>query len=138
VSGAAPGLDALPAARTRTPSSDTTRGAASPKDDHESMGRTTNGLPQRRRRTAATPPWLASVPPDPADPAGPTTASVPAPRRGTDNTDPQRGTDNTDAPVPGLWLAAFQNAVSGETATSGATADSRDEHQDTPQKEGER
>ncbi|WSY17364.1 ATP-binding protein (plasmid) [Embleya sp. NBC_00896] len=126
VSGAAPGLDALPAARTRTPSSDTTRGATSPKDDNEPVGRTPNGLPQRRRRAAATPPWLASVPPDPA---GPATASAPP---------AQSGTDKTDAPGPGLWLAAFQSAVSGEAATSGAAADSRDEHQDTPQKEGER
>ncbi|MDI2130042.1 ATP-binding protein [Yinghuangia seranimata] len=134
VTGAAPGLDALPAARTRTLSSGTTRGAASPKDD-EPMERTPNGLPQRRRRTSAGPPRLASVPPSPRTPAGtgPATASAPA---------GQRGTDTADAPEPGLWLAAFQDAVSGESPGSG-TADSRGQHpdsppQNTPAKEGER
>ncbi|NUU24840.1 MAG: sensor histidine kinase, partial [Streptomycetaceae bacterium] len=60
VSGAAPGLDALPAARTRNPSGPT-RGATSRQDRNDSqdsapIGRTANGLPQRRRRGPATPP----------------------------------------------------------------------------------
>jgi len=81
-----------------------------------------NGLPQRRR--AATAPLAGSRAPQqsltapraaqPADPAGPADGSAPA------------------APPPGLWLAAFQNAVSGDgTRAEHALSD------DASSKEGE-
>ncbi|MFF4949800.1 sensor histidine kinase [Streptomyces chattanoogensis] len=61
--------------------------------------RTANGLPQRRRKTPVTPPEAAPAPSGPAPAA-----------------------DSADAVQPGMWLAAFQSGVSGETAQNGDTA----------------
>ncbi|WTW99718.1 ATP-binding protein [Streptomycetaceae bacterium NBC_01309] len=146
VSGAAPGLDALPAARTRKPSGPA-RGAVARADrgpgnrrdggeqgfgerefgeraygareragvaeSDDAVGRTANGLPQRRRRLPATPPRV-----------GPPQA---APAR-TDAGPPPRAADPApESPEPGLWLAAFQSAVSGDSPAPGGRDESLDE-----------
>ncbi|MDX3238622.1 ATP-binding protein [Streptomyces sp. ME03-5709C] len=74
--------------------------------------RTSNGLPQRRRRT----PSATAVPPGSAAPAGSVTASHARPP--------------AQEPVqPGMWLAAFQSGVSGETPAA-APASNSDESLD--------
>ncbi|WP_436771592.1 sensor histidine kinase [Yinghuangia sp. YIM S09857] len=159
VSGAAPGLDALPAARTRK-SSGPARGSAArddrgsgahrvgrgsgshrgsaehgfgdgrfdqgrldgtgsgargrgPDESDDAVGRTANGLPQRRRRLPATPPRIG--PPQ----AAPVRPDAPAP--------PPAEAAAEQPQEPGLWLAAFQSAVSGESPAPGGRDESLDE-----------
>ncbi|MFB7293382.1 sensor histidine kinase [Actinacidiphila glaucinigra] len=69
--------------------------------------RTSNGLPQRRRRT----PPAAAAPTGSASPAGSVTAS--------------RAKPPAQEPVqPGMWLAAFQSGVSGETPAAAPVSNS--------------
>lgn len=69
--------------------------------------RTANGLPQRRRRKPATP----------SDAAPASTGPAPA-------------TDSADAVQPGMWLAAFQSGVSGETTQHVETTPYQDHDHD--------
>ncbi|MFJ9414048.1 sensor histidine kinase [Streptomyces sp. NPDC101227] len=69
--------------------------------------RTANGLPQRRRKNPVAPPQSASAP------AGPTPT-----------------TDSASAVQPGMWLAAFQNAVSGESTKNVETTPDQDHDRD--------
>ncbi|AJT67048.1 hypothetical protein T261_5423 [Streptomyces lydicus] len=78
------------------------RAATGPTVDAEApvvTERTANGLPQRRRKSPVTPPEAAPAPSGPAPAA-----------------------DSADAVQPGMWLAAFQSGVSGETTQNGDTA----------------
>lgn len=128
LSGAAPGLPALPSSRPpqavrasgrsdrtapKTASafepagkpgksskmSDTGRGAP--------VQRTANGLPQRSRRTPATPPFGTAA-------QGPGAGTAAAKESGPET-------------EPGLWLAAFQSAVSGEPTADPERDESLDE-----------
>ncbi|OKI05357.1 ATPase [Streptomyces sp. CB02923] len=65
--------------------------------------RTPNGLPQRRRKSRAT----APVPP-----AAPGAAAAPVPAT------PAAGTEEPAPVQPGMWLAAFQSGLSGESQSS--------------------
>lgn len=71
--------------------------------------RTANGLPQRRRKSRVT----APVPP-----AAPGAHAAPAP------TSPAAGTEEAAPVQPGMWLAAFQSGLSGESG-SGASGQSQ-------------
>ncbi|WP_436772746.1 ATP-binding protein [Yinghuangia sp. YIM S09857] len=144
VAGAAPGLEALPAARTV--SSGPARSTAPPVVESAPRGRTANGLPQRQRRSPASPPRL--VPPvrtpgaSDAAPGG--GAGRPAPGAGArppasaqaDSASPSIDS----APEPGLWLAAFHGAVTGDSAapTAEGGTGSADALDGTPKSEGER
>ncbi|MEU8133501.1 sensor histidine kinase, partial [Streptodolium elevatio] len=145
VSGAAPGLAALPAARTVA--GGPARISAAPVESAP-RGRTANGLPQRHRRTPAEPPRLVppvrtAGPPDTGRPgsAGANPAAGGGARPATPSQDDSASPAADSAPEPGLWLAAFHGAVSGDTAAPTAsdggtgTADVLD---GTPQNEGER
>lgn len=68
--------------------------------------RTATGLPQRRRKTRAT---ATPAPQAPAAAPAPVTAAAPAAA-------PQEA-----PPQPGMWLAAFQSGLSGESQTSAST-----------------
>ena len=82
--------------------------------------RTANGLPQRRRRgPAAIPRPAVSTEnrPAPAPASGPVTGSdTPAP--------------SEEAVQPGIWLAAFQSAVSGESSATAPARETSDESLD--------
>ncbi|MCB5908033.1 sensor histidine kinase [Streptomyces pinistramenti] len=65
--------------------------------------RSATGLPQRRRKTRATAPVASPAPP--AAPAPVTASPAPAP-------------DDAPPVQPGMWLAAFQSGLSGESQTS--------------------
>ncbi|MFI7098606.1 sensor histidine kinase [Streptomyces sp. NPDC050161] len=68
--------------------------------------RSANGLPQRRRKTRATAPVAPpAAPAAPAAPAPVTASPAPAP-------------DDAPPVQPGMWLAAFQSGLSGESQTS--------------------
>ncbi|WP_308267492.1 sensor histidine kinase [Yinghuangia soli] len=150
VSGAAPGLPALPNSRTPQPvgasvrsgrstaragsaSASASAAASAAAADSGKSGaapagtvggpsdagrgrpvqRTANGLPQRSRRTPATPPYgtPAQRPaPEAADAAGTAGAG-----------------DSGPATEPGLWLAAFQSAVSGTPTADSRVDESSDE-----------
>nr|WP_241834436.1 ATP-binding protein [Pseudofrankia asymbiotica] len=94
-------------------------------EEPQNIGINKNGLPQRRRATTAPldgsqsqRSLAAPLPPRPAAPSPPMSSEAFAPA--------------APPPPPGLWLAAFQNAVSGEGAsTEHAVTD------DASSKEGE-
>ncbi|MEU9114989.1 ATP-binding protein [Streptomyces sp. NPDC048483] len=69
--------------------------------------RTANGLPQRRRKNPIAPAEAAPAPTGPAPAA-----------------------DSASAVQPGLWLAAFQSGVSGETTQNGGTTPDQDHDRD--------
>jgi len=78
--------------------------AAGESEDPVVSERTENGLPQRRRRHAAPAPRTGAVPAQP----------LAAPRAAT-----PKDLEPADAPVqPGMWLAAFQSGVNGQTAAA--------------------
>ncbi|WP_399097113.1 sensor histidine kinase [Streptomyces sp. BBFR2] len=68
--------------------------------------RTATGLPQRRRKARATAPM--TPPAAPAPTPAPAPVAVPAPTPAPDTAPPVQ---------PGMWLAAFQSGLSGESQT---------------------
>lgn len=76
--------------------------------------RNANGLPQRRRRMPSTPPRTRPRP----------TATTPPPAQ------PAPRETEPDPVQPGIWLAAFQNAVSGEASTDGKRGPLSDQSSD--------
>ncbi|MBW5480524.1 hypothetical protein [Streptomyces bambusae] len=90
----------------------TAREAVQPAEDHEYAGppavveRTANGLPQRRRKARVT---------AAAEAAATDFHTAPAPATDPDQVRPE--------PVPqvqpGMWLAAFQSGLSGDSQTAG-------------------
>ncbi|GAA4957748.1 ATP-binding protein [Yinghuangia aomiensis] len=116
ISGAAPGLQALASARVPKPSGPS-RGIMSEHElgSEEPASRNANGLPQRRRRTPA---------------ASPFAAGAQAGRAAAPDARSEKAAASTTE--PGLWLAAFQNAVSGEPTASGSGS------RDGSSEEGER
>jgi signal transduction histidine kinase len=73
-----------------------------------------NGLPQRRRGAPAP---LGGAPAKPGLSAPRAQQTAPTPAASANGSAP----DAPPAPPPGLWLAAFQNAVSGDKAAGPAT-----------------
>jgi signal transduction histidine kinase len=102
----------VPAAATASPSMD---------DAPEVTERTANGLPQRRRRSAAAPP-RPTVRPDARPSVG---APTPSPAAAGDAPAPTE--DNVQ---PGIWLAAFTSGVSGEPSASSSAREKSDESLD--------
>jgi hypothetical protein len=92
-----------------------------PVSEEQAM-RNANGLPQRRRRTPATSPFGAGAQ---AGRAAAAAASSQVPDARSDKA-------SSSAAEPGLWLAAFQSAVSGDTPPAGSGS------RDASSEEGER
>ncbi|MEU0082739.1 ATP-binding protein [Streptomyces sp. NPDC006274] len=79
-------------------------------DVPEVTERTPTGLPQRRRKARAV------APSAPAAPATPTAqAAQAAPETGEAGSATAAGTASAPAVQPGMWLAAFQSGLSGDT-----------------------
>jgi signal transduction histidine kinase len=82
--------------------------AAPPEDDLPVVTeRTPTGLPQRRRKARATVPAPAA-PAEPRESAGPMGPAGDAPSAASE-------TESAPAVQPGMWLAAFQSGLSGDT-----------------------
>lgn len=98
------------AQRLPRPATGPTAVLAAPDDDLPVVTeRTANGLPQRRRKARATAPA-----PAPAIPA-PTAAGPPAPATVTGAPSAAPEAEPAPAVQPGMWLAAFQSGLSGDT-----------------------
>ncbi|GGU41733.1 ATPase [Streptomyces lavendofoliae] len=92
--------------------------------------RTPSGLPQRRRKTRVTAPASAAAPAVPPAPDG---AAGPA---GASTTTRTAATEPEPAPhvQPGMWLAAFQSGLSGDSRTG---ADQNSDASPVPASKGE-
>ncbi|MFD7667109.1 sensor histidine kinase [Streptomyces sp. NPDC059788] len=83
--------------------------------------RTTNGLPQRRRKSRATAPMPPAAPGAPAP-----SAAMP----------PAAGADDAAPVQPGMWLAAFQSGLSGDSPSGTSAQSSRAAQQDASAQHG--
>ncbi|WP_436789420.1 sensor histidine kinase [Yinghuangia sp. YIM S10712] len=109
ISGAAPGLGALPAARSQKSYGSALPNLASRGEEApaEVVGRTANGLPQRQRRARAMAPRAGGRP-------GGAVTAPPAPRKAPSPS----AAPSSSATEPGLWLDAFAKGVAGEPAAT--------------------
>ncbi|WP_336322609.1 sensor histidine kinase [Streptomyces lavendofoliae] len=97
--------------------------------------RTPSGLPQRRRKTRVTAPAAPAAPAVPPAPGG---AGGPAGASTTTRTTATRTTATEPEPAPhvqpGMWLAAFQSGLSGDSRTG---ADQNSDASPVPASKGE-
>ncbi|UGQ15295.1 ATP-binding protein [Yinghuangia sp. ASG 101] len=128
ISSAAPGIGALPAARSQKSYGSALPNLASRGDETPSdmVGRTANGLPQRQRRARAVPPRAGGR-------ANGTATAPPVPRQATTPPPAQPAT----ATEPGLWLDAFSKGVSGEPAAAKSPEKTRDDLLDKGDRDAE-